>query len=295
MTTTVSEALTDGITRCWTLKKILYRKATPYQDIVIAETQQGVTLFCNSERQSAEQSQLIYHEGQVIPAALLCNKLDSALIIGSSEGVSAQMVVALGAKDVTHVDIDSECIEACARYLPYGYDMEELNNIKEKRSPIKLVIADGFEFVKHAVAEGKLYDLIVLDLPDEQIEESPQNKLYSIGFYSDIKKLLTPKGAFISQAGCSTWWRNKTLELAVRRFQQSFETSVYYEMEEQDWSWVIGTNAKIENPAETMVSMLRKLKYQPEFIDEISIRKATVIPLSIRKRIAGEIKNETAM
>lgn len=284
----IVEHIGKGVSRVWELDEVIYKRQTPYQTMVIAKTGQGVSLFCNNERQSVEESQLIYHEGQIIPAALFCGKIENVLIIGSSEGVISKLAVELGAKKVTHVDIDSECVEACAKYLPYGYTTEEVKNYKEKRGPIEVIIGDGYKFIEDAVKKNVKYDIVVLDLPDEQEESAQQNRLYTANFNEKIRSILSEEGVFISQAGCSTWWRNNTLRNALKRYDSSFKSTVYFEMEEQNWVWLIGSNFECNDIPKRMINKLSEISYKPKFIDGESIIKSTIIPYTLRKIQQGK-------
>src|SRR5207249_4542500 len=105
-----------GLTRHWDVYETLYKTRSQFQEIEIVSTAQGMSLFCISERQSTELSQKVYHEGQFLPAVLLAERLTNVLIIGSSEGVVSQMARACGAHRIIHVDIDRQCVEACAHY-----------------------------------------------------------------------------------------------------------------------------------------------------------------------------------
>src|SRR4030088_188754 len=122
----IREPLAGGMDRLWRLEQGLWEGDTEYQHVVIARTTQGVSLFCDGERQSTELSQLVYHEALLVPALLLAERVDSVLIVGSSEGGASQLALAAGARHVDHVDIDDRCVRECARHLPYGHSSEEL-------------------------------------------------------------------------------------------------------------------------------------------------------------------------
>ena len=115
------ETMGPGIYRSWELTETLVNQKTKHQHVVIATTPaMGVTLFCDGQRQSAENSNLEYHEPQTMPAMALAKRvLGRALVAGSSEGVSPAMLAEHGWA-VDWVDIDPECVMLCAKYLPYA-------------------------------------------------------------------------------------------------------------------------------------------------------------------------------
>ena len=86
------EPMAPGITRTWELTDVLCDVHTEFQHLVIGRTEQGISLFSDSDRQSTEFSQLVYHEALMVPAMLLAERIDRVLIIGSGEGVASQMV-----------------------------------------------------------------------------------------------------------------------------------------------------------------------------------------------------------
>src|SRR5215470_7297308 len=173
------EPLAPGLRRSWLLDEVLWAGDTGFQHVVIARTEQGVTLFCDGERQSSELGQLAYHEALLVPALLLAERVERVLVVGSSEGVVSQLAVAAGARTVDHVDIDRECVRRCAELLPYGYSAAELAAAERGDSPVRVHYADGWDFV--AAASG--FDVIVVDLPDERDNQTAQhNRLYGVEF-----------------------------------------------------------------------------------------------------------------
>jgi spermidine synthase len=283
----ITEPLAEGVNRQWEISDLVFDQSTKYQHVRIGRTSQGITLFCNQERQSNEITQQIYHEGQLIPGVLLSKSIENVLVIGSSEGVVCQMAVELGAKNVVHVDIDEECVRACAQYLPYGYSNTDISRALSGEDKIKLVFQDGRDFVKQSNNDGIKYNLVVVDLPDEDVLEldAQQNFLYSELFLEDIRSILADDGVFISQAGCPTYWRNTSLRKMWLRSKKIFETVVYFEMEEQDWAWIVGMKDRCELPIEFMQKKLATLIKKPCFIDHDSIFKSTIPPISIRSNI----------
>ncbi len=282
----VVEEIAPGIARHWHVEEVVAHARTQYQDVLIGRTAQGLTLFCEGERQSSELSQLIYHEGQIIPAALMAENIGRVLIIGSSEGVISQIAVDMGAEQVTHVDIDEACVRLCAEFLPYGYSPEELEKALRGEGPVRVLFEDAYAYVDRCANGAGKFDIIVMDLPDEQIEEAQQNRLYQEEFMTKIASLLSPDGAFITQAGSTTYWRHETLIRTLRRMNRVFPTTAFFEMEEQDWAWAVGCTYECNDVVKRMTQRLSELRYRPQFIDAQSIQKATIIPASIRRKLS---------
>jgi spermidine synthase len=282
----LDEVIAPGLTRRWELGRVLHTEQTPYQRVLIAETSHGTTLFCDDERQSAAASQLVYHEALFVPAALLADRCERVLVIGSSEGVVSQLAVAAGARLVDHVDIDRQCVRACADHLPYGYSPDELTVAERHEGPVRVHYADGHTFVEEAAvrSDGGGYDVVVVDLPDERPDEpdAQLNRLYRPSFLRRCADLLTDGGVVVCQAGSPALWRNATLRAAWDRFHEVFAQVVPFVSDEHEWAFLTGRMTASADPVAEAVSRLDRLTSRPTSIDEPALRSRTVAPYHLR-------------
>jgi spermidine synthase len=278
----VVEPIAAGMTRRWELGAVHHTARTPFQRILIADTAHGVTLFCDDERQSAAATQLVYHEALFVPAAALAARLERVLVIGSSEGVVSQLAVAAGATHVDHVDIDADCVRACAMHLPYGYQPDELAAAERHEGPVHVHYADGAEFVERHYEDR--YDVVVVDLPDERPDEpaAQLNRLYAAPFLRRCADLLTEGGVVVSQAGSPAMWRDGTLRAAWRRFHDVFAQVVPYVSDEHEWAFLSGRATTGADPAGEMIARLPRLGPRPTSIDADGLRTRTVPSMRLR-------------
>ncbi|MCE5288731.1 MAG: adenosylmethionine decarboxylase [Nocardiaceae bacterium] len=289
----MTESVGEGMTRSWEMTEVVVDANSTFQHYTIGRTAQGLSLFCDEERQSTEQTQLIYHEALMIPAMVLAEKLERVLIIGSSEGVASQLAVAAGATVVDHVDIDQEVVEVCARELPYGYTPSELAKAVNQDGPIRVHYRDGWEFLAEAAAGTDRYDVVVIDLPDETTDpEAQHNRLYGLDFLANCAAVLAPGGVVSTQAGCPTVWRNETLKLSWERFTRAFGTVAYYGSDEHEWAFVSARQDTIESHGgvggteavlAAMCDRLERLPYRPESIDTAALRSNATPPMQVRQ------------
>ncbi|MEU4526229.1 spermidine synthase [Amycolatopsis sp. NPDC024027] len=245
----IHEPVGDGLTRVWEVGDVRFHERTPYQEVLIGTTAQGVSLFCDGERQSTEASQLVYHEALMVPALLLAERVRRVLVVGSSEGVASRLAVAAGASLVDHVDIDADAVRACAEHLPYGYTPAELARAERGDGPVRVSYADGWAFLAAAESRGEHYDVIAIDLPDENTDpEAQHNRLYGTDFLARCARLLAPGGVVTCQAGCPTLWRNETLRASWRRFREVFGAVLYFGSDEHEWAFLSGRADPVEDP-----------------------------------------------
>ncbi|MEU4741364.1 spermidine synthase [Actinosynnema sp. NPDC023658] len=279
----IREPLAAGMTRHWDVSEVVVDTRTEFQHLVIARTAQGLSLFCDDDRQSTEFSQLTYHEALMVPALLLADRVDRVLVIGSSEGVVCQMAVAAGASVVDHIDIDSQAVRLCAEHLPYGYTLDELALAEKGEGPIRVRYIDGYEYIR---TTSERYDIVLVDLPDEREEEAQHNRLYGEEFLAMCKALLTPGGVVVSQAGCQTMWRNTTLTRMWQRFNEVFGTVAYYGSDEHEWAYLFGRADEVADPTALMVERLPECGYQPETIDDLALVGNSIPPYQVRHSLA---------
>ena len=206
VTRQVHEPLAPGLTRTWDVDEVLAEVRTEFQHVLIGRTHQGVSLFCDNDRQSTEFSQLVYHEALLVPGLLLAERVDRVLVVGSSEGVVSQLCVAAGAGVVDHVDIDAETVRLCAKHLPYGYAESELDSAERGEGAVRVHYADGWEWVRRAAAatdDADRYDIVLVDLPDERPDDpqAQHNRLYGTEFLALCRAACTGAGWSIGQVG----------------------------------------------------------------------------------------------
>ena len=248
--TPIREVIAPGLIREWEVLSDIWSGKTKHQQVDICRTHQGVTLFCDYERQSSEMTQLIYHEAQVYPAIFHKKWFRNALILGSSEGVVTQLLQPFVApKQIVHVDIDEECVNLCARHLPYGYTTDDVDRLVYSGN---LIFEDGLKFLEK---NHGLWDLIVMDLPDETESASEASDLYSIYSLKLIHSRLSDDGIFITQAGCATAWRNETLKRMWTKMKEVFVRDVcperlkIWNCPEHEWAWMLGFRQTPLNPS----------------------------------------------
>ncbi|ORW00550.1 spermidine synthase [Mycobacterium lacus] len=273
----MTESLSRGLTRNWRLSEVLCDVRTGFQHVVIGRTEQGIALFSDSERQSTEFSQLVYHEALLVPALLLAENIDRVLVIGSGEGVVSQLAASAGATHIDHVDIDREAVRLCAEHLPYGYTFDELLRAERGLGPITVHYGDGWEFVDRCTAS---YDIVVVDLPDERTGPAQHNRLYDADFLERCRNI---GQVVVGQAGCPALWRNESLRRSWRRFHETFDTVVYFGSDEHEWAFLSGLSGAVcEAPVAMMSARLPTLSYRPRTIDADSLIASTVPPKSLR-------------
>jgi len=185
----------------------MWAGTSPYSEIVIAQSPvYGKVLFLDREIQSAESDEALYHEHLIHP--VLHAKTDvlnkRVLIVGGGEGATAREVLKWSAEQVqsvTWVDIDGGLVDLCRRHLAFADD-SVYNDAR---------LTYFAEDIRYFLAtSGEMYDIVVLDLPDPDVEELSSSfsyssleeyPLYSHAFFSAVLEHLNPGGAVVTHCG----------------------------------------------------------------------------------------------
>ncbi|MEM0373813.1 MAG: polyamine aminopropyltransferase [Sulfolobaceae archaeon] len=174
------------------IENVIISYVSKYQKILIANLARfGKTLIIDGKIQSTVSDEFIYHETLVHPLLISLEYPQRVLILGGGEGATLREVLKhKSVKEVVMVDIDESVVEFAKRYL------EEWHKGAFNDPRAKIVIADGYEYVKNS---NERFDAVILDLTDPQ-KNSPSVKLYTKEFYVMLKKILNPKGGIVTQA-----------------------------------------------------------------------------------------------
>ncbi|CAM4065725.1 polyamine aminopropyltransferase [Pseudoalteromonas byunsanensis] len=237
--------------------KVIYSEATKYQHVVLTErlsrnqSEPITDLYLNGRLQFSSVDEQIYHTMLVYPAMLASNRHDNVLIIGGGDGLALRDVLKWPVQQVTLVDLDAQLLNL------FGYSggqdnapddikqrLTQLNNEAMLDSRANVIVADAFLEVENLLAQGALFDTIIVDLPDPNHPDL--NKLYSDYFYNHLRQLLAADGAMVVQS--TSPYHAKKAFISIAKTVKSAGFS-YVEQYQQNvpsfgqWGWTIATKA----------------------------------------------------
>jgi spermidine synthase len=185
------------------LGHVAWAGRTAFQEVVIADSATyGRMLFLDGEIQSSSSDEAIYHEHLVHPvlAAMASSSEKRVLVVGGGEGATVREVLRWDPTAVSHVDwvdIDGDLVSLCREHLKWAGDSvyndprlmfypEDINTYLDR--------TDG------------MYDVIILDLPDPDVESldeagAESDVLYGPRFRERIMSHLSAGGAIVSHCG----------------------------------------------------------------------------------------------
>lgn len=177
------------------IKKMIYCKKTPYQQIKIFDTENfGRVFTLDRATQLTERDEFVYHEMLVHPAMLCHSNPKRVLIIGGGDGGAIRECLKYNnVEEIYLVEIDEEVIKASQRFLQFVHR----GSFKNKK--VKVIIEDGYKFL----IDGKyknFFDIIIVDCTDPD-SESISLVLFKEKFYKAIFNSLSSNGILIYQSG----------------------------------------------------------------------------------------------
>ncbi len=176
-----------GIT--FRIKRCIYRKETPYQQIDILESlEYGRILLLNGIVMLTERDEFIYHE-MIAHIPIVTHRYPKhVLIIGGGDGGTVrESLKHPDLERIELVEIDKDVIDVCSEFLPAI--SSGLNDPK-----VKIHIDDGIKFIK---GQHNIYDAVIIDSTDPI---GPAKGLFEPTFYNELFNALKPDGIMVTQS-----------------------------------------------------------------------------------------------
>lgn len=188
----IQEYITSNLYQMMAIKGRVFSTKTAFQEVEVVDSlQHGRCLLLDGKTQSAEADEFIYHEGLVHPAMVTHPNPVSVFIAGGGEGATLREALAHNTvKRAVMVDLDSEVVEVCVRFLPNHHR----GAFDDPRT--ELHHRDAREYLE---TTQDTYDVIIIDLPDPQ-EAGPASLLYTQNFYRLLSQRLNPQGVMAVQS-----------------------------------------------------------------------------------------------
>ncbi len=171
---------------------IINRQQSAYQRIVLTRYGTDVRLFLNGDLQLSTLDEYRYHEALVHPALAASGTPHHILLLGAGDGMALREILKWPqVKSVTVVELDPQVIDLARRYPA----LSEANAHAFDDPRVTVRYGDAFKLVQQL---DRTFDVIMADFPDPDVDAIA--KLYSLGFYRQLRTLLTPNGVFVTQA-----------------------------------------------------------------------------------------------
>ena len=171
---------------------VIYATSSKYQRIAFTRRNGDMRLYLNGNLQFSSRDEYRYHEALVWPAMARVARPDNVLILGGGDGLALREVLREPAVEtVTLVDLDPEITRLFAS-VPA---LRRLNDRAFDDPRVRTINADAYTWVRD---NREKFDVVFVDFPD------PTNysigKLYSLGFYRYLRRIVAPDGIVAVQS-----------------------------------------------------------------------------------------------
>lgn len=206
----ITEYSTDNLKLSMRARDILHTEKTPYQEILIADTQEyGRVLMLDGAYQLTEKDEFTYSEMMAhIPLCAHRNP-EQVLIIGGGDGAIMREVLKHECvKKCTLIDIDERVVECSKKYLPFAGC-----SFSDERADFRCM--DAMKFIRET---EERYDVVIVDSTDP-VEFAAG--LFQANFYEDVKRVMTPHG-MLSELTESPFTDTDLMVQAIREMRKVF-------------------------------------------------------------------------
>jgi len=275
--------------------KVIFSYNTQYQHVTITERIMDpakpkiVSMFINGRSQFASNDEVIYHAMLVAPVMHATARHNNILIIGGGDGLALRDVLRWQPKSVDLIDIDQAVVEFFTTPLiqqgkVVNQTLLDLNKGSFSDPRVQTRFGDAFLKVDELIKQQRLYDVIIVDLPDPSHPDL--NKLYSARFYAKLKTLLTGDGAMVVQSTSPYHAKNTFLSIGKTVHYAGFMHVEQYHHNVPsfgEWGWTIATKngvsarARIEQHASLIMDdgwstrgvLLAAFEFNQHFFDKL--------------------------
>ncbi|MCU4675162.1 polyamine aminopropyltransferase [Catenovulum sp. 2E275] len=234
------------------LDKAVYQTQTQFQQVVLTERYLGaeipsvVNLFLNGRLQFSSADEHIYHEMLVHPAMAAAARQKHILVIGGGDSLAVREILKWQPDSIELIDLDDQVVDLFTHPQAHlkprlAKRIENITGSAFLNPTVDIKIDDAFNAVDKLLADGKNYDVIIVDLPDPNHPDL--NKLYTNYFYLRLNQLLNADGALVIQSTSPYHARKAFIAIGKTLKQAGFSSVEQYHQNVPsfgEWGWTIG-------------------------------------------------------
>ncbi|MBL7542171.1 MAG: polyamine aminopropyltransferase [Bdellovibrionaceae bacterium] len=221
-------------------ERIVFKKNTSYQKIVLTQSHGDMKLYLNGNLQFSSKDEYRYHESLVHVGLGQIDKPRRVLILGGGDGLAAREVLKYpSVEEIVLVDLDDQ-MTGLFKSNPI---LTSLNQNALTHKKVQVVNQDAFVWVKN---NRRQFDFVIVDFPDPS--QFALGKLYSRTFYGYLMSTVGIDGLIAVQS-TSPYVAKKSFQIIVNTLNDvGLYTRPYhvYVPSFGEWGYVLASRIPIE-------------------------------------------------
>lgn len=222
-------------------ERIIFKKSTAYQKIVLTQGNGEMKLFLNGNLQFSSKDEYRYHESLVHVGLSQIAEPKHVLVLGGGDGLAVREVLKYPTvQKIVLVDLDDQMTDL----FKTNPILTELNQHSLSHPKVEVLNQDAFVWIKN---NQKIFDFVIVDFPDPS--QFALGKLYSKTFYSYLANTIGPNG-FIAVQSTSPYIAKKSFKIIVNTLKAvDLVTQPYhvYVPSFGEWGYVLASKKAADN------------------------------------------------
>ncbi len=235
-------------------ERIVFKKNTAYQKIILTQNAGEMKLFLNGNLQFSSKDEYRYHESLVHVGLSRIEKPKKVLILGGGDGLAAREVLKYpSVQKILLVDLDGQMTQLF-KTNPILVDLNK-NALNDPK--VEVLNEDAFVWVKN---NKEFFDFVIVDFPDPS--QFALGKLYSKTFYSYLTSTIDANGLIAVQS-TSPYIAKNSFQIIVNTLNDvALYTKPYhvYVPSFGEWGYVLAAKAPMDT-AETNLALPAGLQF----------------------------------
>ncbi|UIN19836.1 polyamine aminopropyltransferase [Herbaspirillum frisingense] len=236
--------------------EVIYSTSTPYQRLVVTRWKDDLRLYINGNLQFSSRDEYRYHEALVHPALATQPWAQSVLVLGGGDGLTLREILRYPhVRHVTLVDLDPAMTQAF-RHRP---ELVALNQGALSDPRVQVINTDAAIWLQ---ANTRMFDLAIVDFPDPS--SFALGKLFSVPFYSLLKKHLSANGLIVVQATSPYFAPHAYWSIDATLREGGWKTYPYhlYVPSFGEWGFILASTQRDYSPPASYAVPMRYLNAQ---------------------------------
>ena len=248
---------------------VIGRFQSRFQRVVLTRRADDLRLYLDGNLQFSSVDEYRYHEALVHPAMASVRRPERILLLGAGDGLALREILRWpSVRSVSLVELDPLILDIARRHPR----LLALNQGCLTDPRVTVLTGDAFTYTRRL---DDSFDVVIADFPDP--DQAAVARLYSVGFYQSLRRLLAPGGVIVTQAS-TPFFSPNVLASIERSLQVTGLMTHPYSLSIPSfgpWGFVLAHQA-------VQLPPLQPLPFKARWADDQQLRSVFAFPMDYR-------------